>query len=178
MSGEAPLMALLAMASVGLWTLRVAIAARGMKLAGAIVASIEAVVFALTFSHLVTDLGSPDRLAGYAVGVAIGTALGLVANDHLTPGHTELHLVSAGDGPALVDALRSRHWPATWSAADGPTGAVAQVWVTVDDQRVGALVDDVRDVAPEAFWTLRRLAGANPTPLPEGCRQVTARRAV
>ena len=178
MSAEAPLMALLAMASVGLWTLRVAVAARGMKLAGAIVASVEGVIFALTFSHLVTDLSSPDRLVGYAVGVAVGTALGLVANEHLTPGHTELHLVSSGDGGSIVESLRERHWPATWSSADGPKGAVTQVWVTVDDQQVGKLVADVQDIAPDAFWTLRRLAGAHATSLPEGCRQVTARRAV
>ena len=178
MSLEAPMMAALAMASVGLWTLRVTTAAQGRKLAGAVIAAVEAVVFALTFSHLVTDLGSPDRLAGYALGVAAGTALGLVVNDRLKPGHTELQLVAAGYVPEVVEELGIRGWPVTWSAAFGPSGPVTQIAVTVDDVAISALVADVAAVAPDAFWTLRSLRAANPSPLPEGCRQIHARRLV
>ena len=164
------------LASVGLWTLRVATTARGRKLAGAIIAAIEALVFALTFSHLVADLSAPDRLIGYGLGVAAGTALGLVVNDRLTPGYTELHLVASGHVPEIVDAFGARGWPVTWSTASGPTGPVTQVAVTVDDFAVSSLVADVNTIAPDAFWTLRSLRVVNATPLPEGCRQVNSRR--
>ena len=172
MSVEAPMMAALAIASVGLWTLRVATAARGRKLAGALIAAVEALVFALTFSHLVTDLSSPDRLVGYGLGVAIGTVLGLVVNDRLTPGYTELQLVASGHVPEIVEEFGARGWPVTWSTASGPSGAVTQVAVTVDDLAVSTLVADVVEVAPNAFWTLRSLRAVNATPLPEGFRQV------
>lgn len=176
MSTEALAMVALAMTSVGLWTLRVAIAARGMKILCAGVAAVEAVVFALTFSHLVTDLGSPSRLIGYAVGVAAGTALGLTANDHMTPGHTELQLIAPGHQTSLVDSLHDLGWPATWSVASGPDGPVTMVWLTVDDPDVARLVGHVHDVAPDAFWTLQRLRTASPVSLPAGFRQVHARR--
>ncbi|MDQ4133264.1 MAG: hypothetical protein M3179_08685, partial [Actinomycetota bacterium] len=52
-------MAGLAVASVGLWTLRVALAARGRKLAGAMVAAVEAIVFATAFTRLASDLDAP-----------------------------------------------------------------------------------------------------------------------
>jgi uncharacterized protein YebE (UPF0316 family) len=176
MSRDALLMVGLAMASVGLWTLRVAIAARGMKLAGSIVAATEAVVFALTFSHLVSDLGSPDRLIGYAVGVAGGTALGLVANDRLTPGHSEVHVVVSGYASDVVDSLHARGWPATWASAEGPTGPVTQIWLTVDDLRSGAALSDLEELAPRAFWTVRRLKTAHASEVPVGYRQIRARR--
>lgn len=67
----------LAMFSVGLWTVRVAVTARGRRIAGASVAAIEATVFAAAFSRLLADLDSPVRIAAYAVGVAAGTLLGL-----------------------------------------------------------------------------------------------------
>jgi uncharacterized protein YebE (UPF0316 family) len=178
MDAEIPTMFVLAMLSVGMWTLRVAIAAQGMKIACAVIAAAEAVVFALTFSHLVTDLASPGRLIGYAVGVAAGTALGLVVNDRLTPGHTELQLIAPGHRSGLVDSLHDQGWPATWSEASGPSGPVTMVWLSVDDSDVPRLVGDVRDLAPEAFWTLQRLRTAAPSPVPNGFRQVHARRGV
>ncbi len=176
MSVEAPMMAALAMASVGLWTLRVATAARGRKLAGALIAAVEAIVFALTFSHLVTDLNSPDRLVGYALGVAAGTALGLMVNDRLAPGYTELQLVASGHVPEIVEEFGARGWPVTWSTASGPSGPVTQVAMTVDDIAVASLIADVTVIAPDAFWTLRSLRAVNASPLPEGCRQVHTRR--
>lgn len=176
MDAEIPMMFGLAMLSVGMWTLRVAIAAQGMKVACSAVAAIEAVVFALTFSHLVTDLGSPGRLIGYAVGVAAGTAVGLLVNDRLTPGHTELQLIAPGHRADLADSLHEHGWPATWSEAGGPSGPVTMVWLSVDDAEVPRLVKEVRGIAPDAFWTLQRLRTAMPSPVPGGFRQVHARR--
>ena len=59
-------MAALAMGSVALWTVRVALAARGRKFAGG-VAAVEALVFALAFTHLAAALDAPER------GVATGS---------------------------------------------------------------------------------------------------------
>ena len=66
-------MALLAIASVGLWTLRVAVTARGRSGIAAVVAAVEAVVFAVAFTNVAANLDSPVRILGYAAGVAIGT---------------------------------------------------------------------------------------------------------
>lgn len=65
-----------AMTSVGLWTLRVALTARGRKLLGAGIAAVEAVVFAIAFTSLAANLDSPVLLCSYATGVAGGTLLG------------------------------------------------------------------------------------------------------
>jgi uncharacterized protein YebE (UPF0316 family) len=157
MSPEIPMMFALALLSVGMWTLRVAVAARGLKLAGAAIAATEAVVFALTFSRLVTDLGSPGRLLGYAAGVAAGTAVGLAINDRTARGHSELHLVAAGDRGDLVACLRARGWPATTAIADGPDGVVTAMWLTVPDRDLRDVSALITDWAPGAFWTVRRL---------------------
>ena len=147
----------LALLSVSMWTFRVAIAARGLKLASSAIAAVEAVVFALTFSHLVADLGSLGHVMGYATGVATGTAVGLVLNERTARGHTELHLVALGDRTDLVDQFHDLGWPATFSVACGPDGPVTMMWLTVSDSEVRNVSDLVRRWAPEAFWTLRRL---------------------
>lgn len=157
MNPEIPMMFALALLSVGMWTLRVAVAARGLKLAGAAIAATEAVVFALTFSRLVTDLSSPGRLLGYAAGVAAGTAVGLAINDRTARGHSEFHLVAVGDRRDLIECLRLRGWPATSTIADGPEGVVTAMWLTVADADLRSVTELASDWAPGAFWTVRRL---------------------
>jgi uncharacterized protein YebE (UPF0316 family) len=147
----------LALLSVSLWTFRVSITARGLKLASAAMAAVEAVVYVLSFSQLLTDIGSPGRLAGYAAGVAAGTAVGLVLDDRTARGHTELHLVARGDRADLVDRLREQGWPATSSTAAGPEGPVTMMWLTVSDSSVRHVSEQVQSLAPDAFWTLRSL---------------------
>jgi uncharacterized protein YebE (UPF0316 family) len=76
--------ALLAMASVSLWTLRVALTARNHKALAATAASVEATVFVLAFSRILSSLDSVAQVAAYAIGVGCGTLVGLTLNDRLS----------------------------------------------------------------------------------------------
>lgn len=67
----------LAVGSVGLWTLRVALTARGSRALGSAVAATEAVVFVVAFSHVTGSLDAPLQVAIYGIGVGTGTYLGL-----------------------------------------------------------------------------------------------------
>ena len=77
--------ALLAMASVSLWTLRVALTARNHKAIAVVAASVEATVSVLAFSRILSSLDSVVQVAAYAIGVGGGTLVGLAVNDRLTP---------------------------------------------------------------------------------------------
>lgn len=154
----APLaMASLAIASVGLWTLRVALAARGRKAAGAIVAAVEAVVFALAFTHLASGLDAPERVAAYAVGVAVGTLLGLAVDERLSAGQTELRVVVPGLRPSLIHSLERLACSTTSLTAQGPEGPVTLLFVAVKDNRLPTLVEDLQRIVPEASWTVHPL---------------------
>ena len=159
-------MASLAMASVGMWTLRVALAARGRKAAGAIVAAAEAVVFALAFTRLASGLDAPERVAAYAVGVAVGTVLGLAIDERLSAGQSELRVVVPELPPPLVQALGRLSCSATSLKAEGPEGPVTLLFVTVNDSRLGTLVETVRRSLPEASWTVHPL-GKGHTSVPQ-----------
>ncbi len=169
----------MALLSVSLWTFRIAITARGLKLASAVMAAVEAVVYLMSFSRLVSDLGSPGRVLGYAAGVAVGTAVGLVLDAKTTQGHTELHLVARGDRADLVSQYRAKGWPATSSTAVGPEGFVTMMWLTVPDSEVGQVTDLAQQLAPEEFWTLRRLQDVTVgRPAPDGSDSPSSGREV
>jgi hypothetical protein len=63
--------------SVALWTIRVALAAHGRRLAASALASVEALLFVVAFGRVMDALDDPVRLLGYASGVAAGTFVGL-----------------------------------------------------------------------------------------------------
>lgn len=67
----------LAVGSVTLWTMRVALTARGSRALGSAIAATEAVVFILAFSHVTGSLNAPIQISIYGGGVGIGTYLGL-----------------------------------------------------------------------------------------------------
>ena len=167
-------MALLAVASVGLWTLRVALTARGRKSIAAITAAVEALVFAVAFTNVAAHLDSPARIAGYAAGVAIGTTLGLIVDHRLSAGVSEVDIVLSGRDTAAVDHLRSLGWPATTFAGDGPSGPVTVICIAVDDSRVAELTAVVQQVAPDVFWTVQRVGTAHATVLPAGYLQIAS----
>ena len=113
-------MALLAITSVGLWTLRVALTARGRRSIGATVAAVEAVIFAVAFTNVAAHLDSPVRVAGYAAGVAFGTVLGLTADRRLSPGVSEVDIVVPGRDTDTAERLHQLGWPTTTFPARGP----------------------------------------------------------
>ena len=151
-------MALLAVASVGLWTLRVAVTARGRRAIAATVAAVEAVVFAVAFTNVAAHLDSPVRIAGYAGGVAFGTVLGLTADRRLSAGVSEVDIVVPGRDPHTTEHLRRLGWPATTLAADGPSGPMTLIRIAVDDVRLAELTAAVQQIAPDAFWTVQHIA--------------------
>lgn len=150
-------MAAMALASVGLWTLRVACAARGRKLVGAAVAAVEAVVFAVAFSSLAANLDAPVRVLGYAIGVAAGTLLGLLIDERGSRGTSEIQVVVGGDGPSAADTLAQLGWPATSFPANGPRGPVTVAFAAVDDGQVPHVVAVLHQTFPEASWSIQPL---------------------
>lgn len=78
----------LAVGSVGLWTLRVALTARGSRVVGSSVAATEAVVFVVAFSHVTGSLNAPLQVAIYGIGVGVGTFLGLTIDRLIRPHQT------------------------------------------------------------------------------------------
>lgn len=166
MSAGAVSMGALAFVSVGLWTLRVSLTARGRKVESAAVAAIEAVVFALVFSELVSDLDSWDRVLGYAIGVAVGTVAGLIVNERVNHGGVVIEAVVAGDGAALRYALHADGWPATSLPAIGVRGQATMVFVAVPVKRAHEVLSLIHATAPDAYWSVRHASAYGGLPAP------------
>lgn len=85
---ELIVLALLAMASVCLWTLRLAVTTRGYRLLAPPLAAVEAIVYVAAFGRVLTDLGSIERKVAFGLGVAAGTYLAMIVADRFNPATT------------------------------------------------------------------------------------------
>jgi uncharacterized protein YebE (UPF0316 family) len=162
----------LAVTSVGLWTLRVALTARGRKIAGSITASAEALVFLLAFSRVISNIDEVGRVAGYALGVGIGTLVGLIVDERLSAGQSEVRIVTKGNDLSLVSELHALGWPITWTRGTGPFGDVTVGFVAVDDGKIRRLLAELERRSPDAFWTVEALRKAQGVSLGRGWIQI------
>jgi uncharacterized protein YebE (UPF0316 family) len=144
------LIAALVMTEVGLWQWRMVVADRGRRGTVMLLGALGAVLQITAISQVVTNLGDPFSIAGYAGGVGLGVLLGLVAGDRFTPGRVGVSIVT--DRPGVAAALWSLGWSLTRQAADGADGPLDVLTVAISRRQAARLRADVALLAPDAWW--------------------------
>ena len=104
----------------------------GRKNSAAALGAVNAVLSVVALAQVVTHLERPANVAGYAVGVAVGVYLGVVADERLTREPLEYRVLVDGDGDQLAEQLHHEGWPVTRQLAVGPDGPAAVFLVVVD----------------------------------------------
>lgn len=170
----------LAMLSVALWTIRVALTAQRRKKAATGMAAFEATVFAIAFARLLTGIDNPLGIGAYAIGVATGTSLALLLDDVLNPEIVRVDIVDPSgqhSGPYSVsDTLRRNGWPTTTTTGEGLSGPVNVISITTGADRVPALTTLVSetDAGSDVFWTVSPVRESRAVDLPAGFSQAAA----
>jgi uncharacterized protein YebE (UPF0316 family) len=168
------LIAVLVVLEVAVWQVRVALATRGRKRSAAVLGAVNAVLSVVALGQVVTNLDRPANVAGYAVGVAAGVYLGVVADGRFAGDPVEYRVVVPGDGARPADDLRARSWPVTTQPAAGRGGPATVLSVVVEGGRTAEVERDLAQLAPGAFRSSVRLRSATMTLLPPGRAAGTA----
>jgi uncharacterized protein YebE (UPF0316 family) len=168
------LIAVLVILEVAVWQVRVALATRGRKRIAAVLGAVNAVMSVVALGQVVTHLDRPANVAGYAIGVAVGVYLGVVADGRLATDPVEYRVVLPGDGAGPAGGLRARGWPVTVQPAVGLDGPASVLFVVVDAGRTAEVERDLAQLAPDGFRTSSRLRSATWMPLPPGYIVMTA----
>jgi len=168
------LIAVLVVLEVAVWQVRVALATRGRKRIAALLGAINAVISVVALGQVVTNLDRPENVAGYALGVAVGVYVGVVADGRLAGDPVEYRVVLPGDGTGPAAELRARGWPVTVQPALGLQGPATVLFVVVDAGRTAEIERDLARLAPDGFRTSTRLRSATWAPLPPGYLVMTA----
>ncbi len=155
------LIAVLVVLEVAVWQVRVALATRGRKRSAAALGAVNAVLSVVALGQVVTNLDRPANVAGYALGVAAGVYLGVVADGRLAGDPVEYRIVVPGDGAGPAGELRARGWPVTVQHASGHGGPAAVLVVVVTGSRTAEVERDLERLAPDGFHSSTRLRSAS-----------------
>ena len=149
--------AVLVVIEVAVWQVRVALATRGRKRSAAMLGAVNAVLNVAAIGQVVTNLDRPANIAGYAIGVAAGVYLGVVADARFAGDPVEYRVVLPGDGAAPAHELTALGWPVITQPAARLGNSAAVLTLVVGANRTGHLERDLDRITPDALRTSSRL---------------------
>lgn len=149
----AGLIFLLRVSDMTLDTLRVLVVMRGRKAMAWVLGFFQAAIFVLAISSVLNDLDNPLNLIGYAAGFATGNVVGMLIEERLAIGHTQVSIVSSRLGKAIADYLREQGYAVTEIPARGRDGMVSLLNVSVLRKNVERVRGLANEIDPQAFIT-------------------------
>lgn len=136
-------------------TLRMVSVSRGRRMVSALLAMIEALIFAVVIANIVSDLDNLLNLFAYCAGAAAGSYAGMLLESRLITSFAVVNVVSsATSGESIADALRTAGFGVTVLYGQGRDGIVSTLRVVVNRREVSAVNRTVRDIHPDAFVTV------------------------
>ena len=147
----------LRVADMSLDTLRMLFVFRGRRALAWVLGFFESAIFVLAVSSVITNLGNPLNVIGFAAGFATGNVVGMIIEERLAIGYIQLSVISSRRGSALADRLRAEGYAVTEIPARGKDGVVTLLSCSVRRKQVETVRQMVSDVDSEAFITAEEI---------------------
>lgn len=135
-------------------TIRVVVITRDRRLLAAVLAFLEALIFAVVIANVVTDLANIPNLMAYCGGFAVGGYVGMWIEARYVVSYVTVNIITPLDGHAIADAVRGLGHGVTEIKGSGGQGAVDLVSSVVARRDVPELLKTVYHINPNAFVTL------------------------
>ncbi len=134
-------------------TLRVLVVMRGRRGAAWVLGFFQSLIFVLAITSVLNDLDNPLNILGYAAGFATGNVIGMIIEERLAIGHTQISVVSSSLGTAIAERLRQDGYAITEIPARGRDGMVTMLSCSVLRKSVDRVQKIINEVDPTAFVT-------------------------
>lgn len=135
-------------------TLRLLFVMRGRKLLAGGIGVVQATVFILAVSTVLSGPLEPATVVGYALGFGAGVVIGMLAEQRLALGHAMLRVYAPAAGEAIAAGLRAAGFAVTEFSAHGRDGEIAVINSVIARRDTAKAQDIVRRVDPGAFITV------------------------
>ena len=138
-------------------TLRILTVVRGGRLLAWLFGFLQALTYALTIGLVFSDLGNWMKIFGYAMGFATGLVVGMLVENRLAFGFTNLQIVSPHRGMELAAGLREQGYAVTEVSAQGKDGAVEIIHCSVMRKYESQMYATISNLDPQAFITAKNV---------------------
>ena len=115
---------------------------------------VSALVYVLAIGKVVSNLENIWNIMAYSGGFAVGTLIGMLWEQRLALGFTEVRIISTEKGAELADALRQAGFGATELYGHGRESAVSIVEAIVPRKNVDAVLGIAKSADEKAIVTV------------------------
>jgi uncharacterized protein YebE (UPF0316 family) len=140
--------------AVSMTTMRIILVNRGQKKYAALLGFIEICIWVIAISRVLSHLDNLWNVIGYSGGFAAGTLIGMMIEERLALGYSDLHIISAQKGYELAHALRKAGYGVTLAIGHGQKGPVTMLNTVVRRKNMPGALEVVTSVDPDAFITV------------------------
>lgn len=160
---------------VSLGTMRTICVVRGYRVIAACLGFVEVLIWVTTVSGVLAQV-TALKVAAYAMGFALGNAVGIEIESRVAMGHQMLTFISGQQMQSVAFALRMANYEVTEVAAHGESGELAMCFVMTArrksrqaialakaaDADVSVIIQDVREnKAPATSFASRMIQGGS-----------------
>jgi uncharacterized protein YebE (UPF0316 family) len=141
-------------ADIAVATVRTLLGIRGQKWQSAVIGFFESLIFILSVSQVLRDIGNAWNLLAYCGGFATGTYVGMVIEEKIALGNTVVRAFSIDKGEDICKALREAGYGVTKVVGHGREGEVSIINTAVKRRELPAVLALVSDIDEKAFVTV------------------------
>jgi uncharacterized protein YebE (UPF0316 family) len=152
---------LLRLGDVPISTVRTMLMVQGRKLPVAMLALCESAIWLVAVSRVLSGnaLNEPIKIAGYAMGFATGTVVGMTLESWLAIGNVLVRVIS-DESIAIKKKLQDDGFGVTAIKGEGRDGDVWILFVVSLRRREKQLLCDIQEIDPHAFITIESIGEA------------------
>lgn len=132
-------------------TIRLVFIGRGLRLGAALIAFVEALIFAVVIAGVVQDLSDIVNLIAYCLGASVGSYVGMWLEAKFIVGYSTVTIITHEFGSGIAAALRNSNYGVTVSKGEGRDGEVDIIRSTTVNKDIPTLVSIVQSVNKDAF---------------------------
>jgi uncharacterized protein YebE (UPF0316 family) len=137
--------------NLAIFTVRLIMMSRQRRHIAAALGFIESIVFAVTITAVVTDLGNVLNLLAYASGFSLGSFAGMWIESRFITSYKTLDIIARERGHELALALRDAGFGVTETWGEGLDGEVVMLRSTVMNYDVDRLTETIHQINDTAF---------------------------
>ncbi|MGQ9468110.1 MAG: DUF2179 domain-containing protein [Anaerolineae bacterium] len=151
---QALLIFVLRVIGISLSTVATILTVQGRKLLAVLTGSLSTLIYVVAIAQVVTNMRNIANIAAYVIGFGVGTWVGMLLEERMALGFSEVRIISTGSGDAVAAALRAAGFGVTQMEGRGRGGFVSIVDVFVPRRTLQTVLKVAEGADPQAIVTI------------------------
>jgi uncharacterized protein YebE (UPF0316 family) len=143
----------LRMVGITFATLRILMVMRSRKTLAWVFGLTQALTYITALGWVLSDMGNWTKILGYSLGFATGMMIGMIIENRIAIGYTNIRIISPRRGIETAEGLRDEGYAVTEVSAQGRDGAVAILHCSVLRKFESQIRNTITRLDPDAFIT-------------------------